>query len=167
MYCTWTASGERCESHAFVFLIQLGPVTPTSVQANHTSAVGQVESVNFTIIPTAMADGCHIQVTHRCLLMIGGRIEMLLLQLQTVTCLRDPPCRRPGSAWSITAPTTATFATSWKAGARTHAHTQPRVHADKHSPFLVHTGSGLTKAPGFVEFTNEWLCLGYIATACK
>lgn len=47
----------------FVFSIQLGPVTPTSVQANHTSAVGQVESVNFTVIPTTMTDGCHVQVT--------------------------------------------------------------------------------------------------------
>ncbi|CAG07102.1 unnamed protein product [Tetraodon nigroviridis] len=40
---------------------QLGPVTPTSVQANHTSAVGQMEAVNFTIIPTTTAAGCHIQ----------------------------------------------------------------------------------------------------------
>uniref|UniRef100_A0A671VS22 Uncharacterized protein n=1 Tax=Sparus aurata TaxID=8175 RepID=A0A671VS22_SPAAU len=28
-------------------------------------------------------------------------------------------------------------------------------------------GSGLTNAPGFVEFTNEWLCLGYGLSACK
>ncbi|TNM98506.1 hypothetical protein fugu_014752 [Takifugu bimaculatus] len=41
---------------------KLGPVTPTCIQANHTSAVGQMEAVNFTIIPTIMATGCHIQV---------------------------------------------------------------------------------------------------------
>lgn len=29
------------------------------------------------------------------------------------------------------------------------------------------TGSGLTKAPGFIEFTNEWLCLGVGVAACK
>ena len=33
--------------------------------------------------------------------------------------------------------------------------------------FPVYTGSGLNKAPGFVEFTNEWLCLGFGLSACK
>ncbi|KAJ0058882.1 hypothetical protein NL108_001118 [Boleophthalmus pectinirostris] len=28
-------------------------------------------------------------------------------------------------------------------------------------------GSGLSKAPGFVEFTNEWLCLGVELSACN
>uniref|UniRef100_A0A3B4B3C1 Uncharacterized protein n=1 Tax=Periophthalmus magnuspinnatus TaxID=409849 RepID=A0A3B4B3C1_9GOBI len=28
-------------------------------------------------------------------------------------------------------------------------------------------GSGLSRAPGFVEFTNEWLCLGVGISACN
>lgn len=107
-------------------------MTPTSVQANHTSAVGQVEAVNFTIIPTGMADGCHIQVrqtgvTGWLITMEVKLIEMRLLNLlHKMSRLRVLPCLRPGSASSITAPTTATFATSWKVGARL----QTRVHAD-------------------------------------
>ena len=51
----------------FVVLLQLGPVTPALVQANHTSAVGQIESVNFTMIGTAMSLGCHVEVSHTLL----------------------------------------------------------------------------------------------------
>lgn len=60
------------EFHVFVFSAQLGPVTLTSVQANHTSAVGQMESVNFTIIPTSMAAGCHVQVRRTHAYSCGG-----------------------------------------------------------------------------------------------
>lgn len=105
-------------------------MTPTSVQANHTSAVGQVEAVNFTVIPTTMAAGCHIQVRQTRVLqvcwLLWGEADWNVSAIQNVTCLRVLPCLRPGSACSITAPTTATFATSWKAGARM----QSRVHAD-------------------------------------
>lgn len=38
---------------------KLGPVTAALIQANHTSSVGQIESVNFTVMPTAMSMGCH------------------------------------------------------------------------------------------------------------
>lgn len=108
-------------------------MTPTSVQANHTSAVGQVEAVNFTIIPTTMAAGCHIQVRHAqvlqvCWLLWGGADWNVSLKfaVQNVPRLRVLPCLRPGSACSITAPTTATFAMWWKVGVRR----QSRVHAD-------------------------------------
>uniref|UniRef100_A0A674NIK2 Uncharacterized protein n=1 Tax=Takifugu rubripes TaxID=31033 RepID=A0A674NIK2_TAKRU len=97
------------------FFTQLGPVTPTCIQANHTSAVGQMEAVNFTIIPTTMATGCHVQ---------GSSVSASWFSLfdnGTNYCnLRN-----------------------------------------------IMKGSGLTKAPGFVEFTNEWLCLGCVITACK
>ncbi|KAK2895138.1 hypothetical protein Q8A73_014626 [Channa argus] len=33
--------------------------------------------------------------------------------------------------------------------------------------FKVIQGSGLTRAPGFVEFSNEWLCLGYRRSTCQ
>lgn len=78
----WVHFGGCREPRVFVFFTQLGPVTPTSVQANHTSAVGQVEAVNFTIIPTTMAAGCHVQVrrTH------AGQVLVL-----TVGGLSGPP----------------------------------------------------------------------------
>lgn len=41
---------------------QLGPVAPYLIQANHTSSLGQVESVNFTITSIAMSMGCHVEV---------------------------------------------------------------------------------------------------------
>lgn len=47
----------------FVIVIQLGPVTPMLIQANHTSGVGQTEAVNFTMISTTMSLGCHIEVS--------------------------------------------------------------------------------------------------------
>uniref|UniRef100_A0A3B5AU99 Uncharacterized protein n=1 Tax=Stegastes partitus TaxID=144197 RepID=A0A3B5AU99_9TELE len=94
---------------------KLGPVTPTLIQANHTSAVGQVESVNFTMTSTSVSLGCHIQ---------GSSVSAFWFSLfdnGTNYCnLRN-----------------------------------------------VIQGSGLTKAPGFIEFTNEWLCLGLGLSACK
>lgn len=46
-----------------VLLIQIVSDAPDLIQANHTSAVGQSESVNFTITPTSLALGCHIEVS--------------------------------------------------------------------------------------------------------
>lgn len=122
-------------------------MTPTSVQANHTSAVGQMEAVNFTIIPTSMAAGCHIQVRQTRVLQAlqadycRGKTDWNVSLKFDVTCLRVLPCLRPGSACSITAPTTATFATSWKAGTRRQSH----VHAEWH---LLST---LTNTPHFLS----------------
>lgn len=48
---------------SFVGSFQLGPVTPNLIQAKHTSAVGQTESVNFNIKPAFMDQGCHIEVS--------------------------------------------------------------------------------------------------------
>ncbi|KAL7385888.1 hypothetical protein ABVT39_001558 [Epinephelus coioides] len=94
---------------------KLGSVTPSLVQANHTSAVGQIESVNFTMIPTVMSMGCHLEGTS------VSAFWFSLFDNGTNYCnLRN-----------------------------------------------VIQGSGLTKAPGFVEFTNEWLCLGVGLSACK
>ncbi|TKS79682.1 hypothetical protein D9C73_014088 [Collichthys lucidus] len=94
---------------------KLGPVTPTGIQANHTSAVGQIESVNFTMTATSMSLGCHVD---------GSSVSAFWFSLfdnGTNYCnLRN-----------------------------------------------IMQGSGLTKAPGFVEFTNEWLCLGVGLSACK
>lgn len=42
---------------------QLGPVTPYLIQAKHTSAIGQIESVNFTIKPAFMDQGCHVEAS--------------------------------------------------------------------------------------------------------
>ncbi|KAM8726881.1 uncharacterized protein AB9X84_000786 [Acanthopagrus schlegelii] len=85
------------------------------IQANHTSAIGQIEAVNFTVIDTAMSLGCHIE---------GSSMSAFWYSLfdnGTNYCnLRN-----------------------------------------------VIQGSGLNSAPGFVEFTNEWLCLGYGLSACK
>ncbi|KAM9718768.1 uncharacterized protein ACNS7B_019864 [Menidia menidia] len=92
----------------------LGSVTPTVIQANHTSGIGQIESVNFTMTPTSMVLGCHVQ---------GSSVSAVWFSLYdngTNFCnLRN-----------------------------------------------VIKGSGLTKAPGFMEFTNEWLCLGCALSAC-
>lgn len=123
------AFGEHCESNLCAFLTQLGPVTLASVQANHTSAVGQVEAINFTIVNTTMSTGCHIQVrksqvSQVCsILCWGGLIEMCLLNVSyKLSCLRVLPCLHPGSACSIMAPTTATFATSCKADMQSCVH---------------------------------------------
>ncbi|KAG7229243.1 hypothetical protein INR49_012900 [Caranx melampygus] len=40
---------------------KLGPVSELLIQANHTSSVGQIESVNFTMSGISMGMGCHIQ----------------------------------------------------------------------------------------------------------
>ncbi|GAA6234117.1 uncharacterized protein LOC101160024 [Lates japonicus] len=94
---------------------KLGSATPSLIQANHTSAVGQIENVNFTMNGTSMGLGCHVE---------GSSISAFWYSLfdnGTNYCnLRN-----------------------------------------------VIQGSGLSKAPGFVEFTNEWLCLGYGLSACK
>ncbi|KAI9544545.1 hypothetical protein NQZ68_001418 [Dissostichus eleginoides] len=94
---------------------KLSSVTPDLIQANHTSAVGQVESVNFTMIPTAMSMGCHIE---------GSSISAFWFSL-------------------------------FDNGTN---------YCNLHN---VIQGSGLTKAPGFMEFTNEWLCLGVGLSPCK
>uniref|UniRef100_A0A4W6BVZ4 Uncharacterized protein n=1 Tax=Lates calcarifer TaxID=8187 RepID=A0A4W6BVZ4_LATCA len=96
-------------------LFQLGSATPSLIQANHTSAVGQIENVNFTMNGTSMGLGCNVK---------GSSMSAFWYSLfdnGTNYCnLRN-----------------------------------------------VIQGSGLSKAPGFVEFTNEWLCLGYGLSACK
>lgn len=45
---------------------QLGPFNVTLIQANHTSAFGQKESVNFTMISTSMSIGCRIEASQMC-----------------------------------------------------------------------------------------------------
>ncbi|KAG8014244.1 hypothetical protein GBF38_016668 [Nibea albiflora] len=94
---------------------KLGPVTPTVIQANHTSAVGQIESVNFTMMGTSMSMGCHVE---------GSSISAFWFSV-------------------------------FDNGTN---------YCNLHN---VMQGSGLTKAPGFIEFTNEWLCLGVGLSACK
>ncbi|KAL3055341.1 hypothetical protein OYC64_018096 [Pagothenia borchgrevinki] len=94
---------------------KLSSVTPDLIQANHTSAVGQVESVNFTMISTAMSMGCHVE---------GSSISAFWFSL-------------------------------FDNGTN---------YCNLHN---VIQGSGLTKAPGFMEFTNEWLCLGVGLSPCK
>uniref|UniRef100_A0A3P9KBX0 Uncharacterized protein n=1 Tax=Oryzias latipes TaxID=8090 RepID=A0A3P9KBX0_ORYLA len=94
---------------------KLGPVTPAQILANHTSAVGQVEYLNFTLAPTAMTMGCHVA---------GSSVSSLSFSLfdnGTNYC----------------------------------------------NLYKVLKGSGLTKTPGFMEFSNEWLCLGYGVSVCK
>lgn len=60
MYCDLD---HAVNTDVFVIIIQLGAVTPTLIQANHTSGVGQIEAVNFTLIPTSMCLGCHVEVS--------------------------------------------------------------------------------------------------------
>uniref|UniRef100_A0A8C5NFC0 Uncharacterized protein n=1 Tax=Gouania willdenowi TaxID=441366 RepID=A0A8C5NFC0_GOUWI len=43
------------------WFFQLGSVSPLLVQANHTSALGHIENVNFTMSPTSMSMGCHVE----------------------------------------------------------------------------------------------------------
>ncbi|KAM4557325.1 uncharacterized protein V3H82_017080 [Fundulus diaphanus] len=93
---------------------KLVSVTPKVIQANHTSGFGQLERVNFTMIPTSMILGCHVQGTS------VSAIWFSLFDNGTNYCnLRN-----------------------------------------------VIKGSGLDKAPGFLEFTNEWLCLGCGQSPC-
>uniref|UniRef100_A0A669CUX6 Uncharacterized protein n=1 Tax=Oreochromis niloticus TaxID=8128 RepID=A0A669CUX6_ORENI len=94
---------------------KLGPVTPFLIQANHASALGQVESVNFTMISTSMSLGCHVE---------GSSVSAFWYSL-------------------------------FDNGTN---------YCNLHN---VIRGTGLTKAPGFIEFTNEWLCLGFGVSACK
>ncbi|CAB1437785.1 unnamed protein product [Pleuronectes platessa] len=94
---------------------KLGSVTPMLIQADHTSGVRQVEHVNFTMIPTAMDQGCHVEGSSM------SEFWYSLLDNGTNYC-------------------------------------------NLHS---VMQGSGLTNAPGFEEFTNEWLCLGFGLSTCK
>lgn len=65
--CHVTIINTDLQNALFVVLIQLGPVTPALIQANHTSAVGQIEGVNFTMIGTSMALGCHVEVSQMLL----------------------------------------------------------------------------------------------------
>ncbi|KAM6918405.1 uncharacterized protein FYW49_008026 [Xenentodon cancila] len=88
--------------------------TPTVIQANHTSGVGQTENVNFTVAPTSMALGCRVQGTS-----VSTDCFSLFDNGTNYCNLRN-----------------------------------------------VIQGSGLSKAPGFLEFTNEWLCLGCGHSAC-
>uniref|UniRef100_A0A3Q1GDX7 Immunoglobulin V-set domain-containing protein n=1 Tax=Acanthochromis polyacanthus TaxID=80966 RepID=A0A3Q1GDX7_9TELE len=94
---------------------KLGPVTPTLIQANHTSAVGQTERVNFTMMSTSISLGCLIQ---------GCSVSEFWFSL-------------------------------FDNGTN---------YCNLHN---VIQGSGLTKSLGFIEFTNEWLCLGFGLSACK
>ncbi|XP_077414429.1 uncharacterized protein LOC144044094 [Vanacampus margaritifer] len=94
---------------------KLGPVTPLLIQANHTSAVGQVESVNFTVSSTAMSLGCRVD----------------------------------GAS-------TSAFWSSLFDNGTNYCNLRNVIQ-----------GSGLSKAPGFTEYINEWLCLGYGLSACK
>ncbi|KAM6990076.1 uncharacterized protein LKV04_009649 [Tautogolabrus adspersus] len=94
---------------------KLGPVTAALIQANHTSAVGQIEGVNFTMMGTAMGLGCHVE---------GSSVSAFWFSL-------------------------------FDNGTN---------YCNLHN---VIQGSGLTKAPGFIEYTNEWLCLGMEISACK
>ncbi|TNN67479.1 hypothetical protein EYF80_022285 [Liparis tanakae] len=94
---------------------KLGPVTAALIQANHTSSVGQIESVNFTMMATAMSMGCHVEG------LSVSAFWFSLLDNGTNYC-------------------------------------------NLHN---VIQGSGLSKAPGFTEYTNEWLCLGLGLSACK
>ncbi|KAI3374844.1 hypothetical protein L3Q82_021387 [Scortum barcoo] len=94
---------------------KLGSVTPTLIQANHTSAVGQIEGVNFTMTGTSMSMGCHVE---------GSSVSAFWFSL-------------------------------FDNGTN---------YCNLHN---VIQGSGLTKTPGFMEFTNEWLCLGFGFSACK
>ncbi|KAF1383724.1 hypothetical protein PFLUV_G00134810 [Perca fluviatilis] len=94
---------------------KLGPVTSALIQANHTSAIGQIETVNFTMISTASGQGCHVD---------GSSVSAFWFSL-------------------------------FDNGTN---------YCNLHN---VIQGSGLTKAPGFTEFTNEWLCLGVGVAACK
>uniref|UniRef100_A0A3P9IZK1 Uncharacterized protein n=1 Tax=Oryzias latipes TaxID=8090 RepID=A0A3P9IZK1_ORYLA len=92
----------------------LGSVTSAAIQANHTSGVGQIESVNFTMTPTSVILGCYVQGTS------VSAVWYSLFDNGINFCnLRN-----------------------------------------------VIKGSGLYKAPGFLEFTNEWLCLGCGFSAC-
>eukprot|EP00064_Thunnus_orientalis_P014311 superscaffoldBa00002466_g14353 len=94
---------------------KLGPVTSGLIQASHTSAVDQIESVNFTMVSTSMGMGCHAE---------GSSVSAFWYSL-------------------------------FDNGTN---------YCNLHN---VIEGSGLSKAPGFVEFTNEWLCLGFGLSACK
>uniref|UniRef100_A0A3B3DCE9 Uncharacterized protein n=1 Tax=Oryzias melastigma TaxID=30732 RepID=A0A3B3DCE9_ORYME len=94
---------------------KLGVVTPAQILANHTSAVGQVENLNFTLAPTAMTTGCHVAASS------VSPFSFSLFDNGTNYC---------------------------------------NLHR-------VMKGSGLTKSPGFMEFSNEWLCLGYGVSVCK
>lgn len=59
----WFRDYRVVNTDIFVIVTQLGPVTPTLIQANHTSGVGQYEGVNFTMISTSMSLGCHVEVS--------------------------------------------------------------------------------------------------------
>ncbi|KAM4728892.1 uncharacterized protein FYW61_011716 [Anableps anableps] len=93
---------------------KLVSVIPKLIQANHTSGFDQLERVNFTMVPTSMILGCHVQGTS------VSAVWFSLFDNGTNYCnLRN-----------------------------------------------VIKGSALDKAPGFLEFTNEWLCLGCGLSAC-
>ncbi|KAK2822556.1 hypothetical protein Q5P01_022621 [Channa striata] len=94
---------------------RLGPVTPSLVQSKHTSAPGQMESVNFTMSPTFRNLGCHLEGSS------ASAFWYSLMDNGTNYC----------------------------------------------NLYTVIQGSGLTRAPGFVEFSNEWLCLGYRRSTCQ
>ncbi|KAG7524472.1 hypothetical protein JOB18_012447 [Solea senegalensis] len=95
-------------------IYKLGTVTPLQIQANHTSAPGQMEQVNFTMTPAAMGEGCRLH------------------------------------GFSMSAVWYSSFSNSTN-----YCNLQTVVN-----------GSGLTKTPGFMEFTNEWRCLGLEDAAC-
>uniref|UniRef100_A0A7N6AE86 Uncharacterized protein n=1 Tax=Anabas testudineus TaxID=64144 RepID=A0A7N6AE86_ANATE len=94
---------------------QLGPVTSSLIQAKHTSAVGQSESVNFTLRATFTGHGCHVE---------GSSVS---------------------ASWYSLFDNGTNYCNLYN----------------------IIQGSGLSKAPGFTEFTNEWLCLGYKRSMCN
>ncbi|CAG5896576.1 unnamed protein product [Menidia menidia] len=94
---------------------KLGPVTPEQILANHTSAVGHIETLNFTLEPTTMSLGCHVE---------GSSMSPF---------------------WFSLFDNGTNYCNLYK----------------------VMKASGLPKTPGFVEFTNEWLCLGFGGSVCK
>ncbi|CAJ1072514.1 hypothetical protein L3Q82_021387 [Xyrichtys novacula] len=115
--------GLPCERVSMAILTQikamgsykLVSVAAALIQANHTSAVGQIENVNITFAGTAMSMGCHVEGTS------VSAFWFSLFDNGTNYC-------------------------------------------NLHN---IIEGSGLTKAPGFIEYTNEWLCLGMGSSACK
>lgn len=56
-----------------IFVFQLVSVTPKLIQANHTSGFGQLERVNFTMIPSSMILGCHVQVRDTTMTTMFGK----------------------------------------------------------------------------------------------
>lgn len=105
----------------------------------------------------------------------GGNVHFLLPIVWIIpvrflsllpSAVRLPLCLRSRSACLITAQTTATSTESWKVCVHL-LDLDFWFHPKAFLPSCVFIGSGLTKSPGFMEFSNEWLCLGYGVSVCK